>query len=1505
MTRPFTAMTFNSNGLWVRCPPRNGKPGTWRHKHLLATMSRNNCSLVGLQEHHVQAAGTAEKIQTILPSRWRNLAKPSMTERSGVALLWREDVWKLVEEVTGIPDERVLAAVLRDEDGRNWLMIVAHFRNAPREQRQTWAAMEAIQQQKPDIPVIVMADHNATMDPFMDDLEAFEGRKGEESQNVQSARDKARLACVRMQMLDAWRVIFPDPEERVEMGLTRQNRRIDRITVSATLAPAIGGAYTTPIGGSDHRAVLVRLVPRATKGPPNIWRMGSALLSSEGFEDRFEKAMKAIEDLPVWEWWAAVPEVLQRLEMEMPRRRGWDSEVLAMQRALSRSTTTSLAPSACRFLGSRGQDLEPEQGYRRLASMIEASKEKIQQEEVLNMLREELFQAGDRDSRAVRSSRTKHINRLLRQLQERRQMAAVRTADGKLLTAEDEVAQELCRYWGGVMTPVSPPSEAKCQDYLRNMPRRWNAIVGQLWAPPTMSQAEEALRRLDPSSAPGDDGVPASVYRKFPSIFAPRMLQAVETAIREGGMPPSWIKGMTRCVPKTVGAMRADQQCPITLLNSRTKWLTGILKIGLEGVLQTVVPPEQRGFMTGRSMEDHLLEVTRRWRSGAKGVWVSIDFAKAFDSTSHELMAEFLRLLGIPEAVERLILSFLKGPLRFLVGNRLSEQELTPKSGIKQGDVLSPALFSLLTAVLVEKLRAQDPGLRAFLYADDTLIWVPGTPAEVEPKVRELLGLLVEYGEVSGYRLNRTKCAIVPQGWDEEDWPKEVAGLSVAKKTRYLGVWLGQVGEEEQYQGPLAKAMTKASFLARLPLSTAEKVKVLETWLYPVLGHVAAVIRPPSRVLSRAGQIMRMALGIKSWTLPTLHMTQPEDRGGYKLQRVTDYLHWAHSRTYVNFLRGRDSPVMSRLKQELDEWTNRKGQPYTLQAVDRRTFSWYRVPREGWPTLASSAASYAEFKVPMPSEKLQAEDILSIPLWNSTHFTNSKGRTYYCPPLARRGKWRLRDILDADGSRIIRLWKYIPKTWQEVYTTRTQELKDLAAKGGAQNTGGAEAPGLTDWRMGELSAKLSDVHRPSQRQQEKDWQLLQRRRIPWRLLDFIIRAWWRKLPVATRLAEFKMIPTGTCVLCGGLEDHAHILKKCAALDPMKEIIRSRWRPLVLKDNTWVEPSRICKEHVGLSVTTVQGLLMWTSILARWLVRCDMLNGREEEHEHRVLRRTHAVLSTWGTVPDPLLGMDHVREAQRIIVSHMKRSPLRIPSGWDPGVSRATGPATTKGRTEQAIEVLTLAIRIEGREGFVAATEMPGAEEPWQFCSQGEAGAGEQEAEVMAAMAAMDRVPPDVPMAISTPHMSLAVALMTRTTGEQIRIPGLPQLMERVAARDARTEWRRVGYAAEAEARRRGARAAAAWLHHTFPPPTPPRIQPIELDPETPIGVGLDFEEDLPGGDTPSTVGTAEPGAEQDFDGVIETVEVSSATDTGSESGQRCRKKPRRLSWAGLEDPEPE
>ena len=202
-----------------------------------------------------------------------------------------------------------------------------------------------------------------------------------------------------------------------------------------------------------------------------------------------------------------------------------------------------------------------------------------------------------------------------------------------------------------------------------------------------------------------------------------------------------------------------------------------------------------------------------------------------------------------------------------------------------------------------------------------------------------------------------------------------------------------------------------------------------------------------------------------------------------------------------------------------------------------------------------------------------------------------------------------------------------------------------------------------------------------------------------------------------------------------------------------------------------------------------------------------------------------------------------------------------------------------------------------------ATEMPGAAEPWTFYSQGETGAGEQEAEALAALAPMDRLPPDVPMAISTPNMSMAVALMGHTADNRSRTPGLARLMERVSAGKSLTDWCRMGQAAEMEARARGERRAAEWYHHTFPPPTPPQSQVVELDPDTPIGEGLDFGDDPPLVNTPSTVGTAEPGAEQDFEGIMERVEVSSATNMGSESERRDRKKPRRLIWEGMKDPE--
>ena len=183
--------------------------------------------------------------------------------------------------------------------------------------------------------------------------------------------------------------------------------------------------------------------------------------------------------------------------------------------------------------------------------------------------------------------------------------------------------------------------------------------------------------------------------------------------------------------------------------------------------------------------------------------------------------------------------------------------------------MLSPTIFLLLTAVLISKVRQQLPHVESFLFADDTLFFIPGTPSQVKATLQTLLGLLRSYGDVSGYRLNIDKCGIVCQGPDALPPGTVLYGVRVRTKVKYLGAWLGEASIMDQSQGSLAKLFVKAQFLASLPMRAEEKISALYLWAYPVLRHVAVLFFPTQQVTRKANMAMRVALGIRIWALPT------------------------------------------------------------------------------------------------------------------------------------------------------------------------------------------------------------------------------------------------------------------------------------------------------------------------------------------------------------------------------------------------------------------------------------------------------------------------------------------------------------------------------------------------------------------------------------------------------------------------------------------------------------
>ena len=78
--------------------------------------------------------------------------------------------------------------------------------------------------------------------------------------------------------------------------------------------------------------------------------------------------------------------------------------------------------------------------------------------------------------------------------------------------------------------------------------------------------------------------------------------------------------------------------------------------------------------------------------------------------------------------------------------------------------------------------------MQLFLYADDTLLFIPSTPRQVTTTLKALLRLLQKYAEVSGYRLNIEKCGLVCQGADTIPVGTRLFGVKVRDNVKYLSM---------------------------------------------------------------------------------------------------------------------------------------------------------------------------------------------------------------------------------------------------------------------------------------------------------------------------------------------------------------------------------------------------------------------------------------------------------------------------------------------------------------------------------------------------------------------------------------------------------------------------------------------------------------------------------------------------------------------------------------------
>lgn len=756
---------------------------------------------------------------------------------------------------------------------------------------------------------VIGGDLNCVLDPSVDRSTGFDV-------SPKQTRKVIKKLMAELNLTDTWRCLNPDKREySCFSSVYKTYSRIDYFLISNTLLSKIGKCWYDAILLSDHAPISMTVqLPKALSSPPRF-RFQSRWLQCPDFvkfldqkiDEYFLINTNQTSASIKWEAFKAFlrGEIISYTKYRSKKYHEQLNTIKQKVKELERQIYHKNIP-------------EKQQELLRLkAQYSELTTSKIASN--LLWLKQSYYDHGEKVGKLL-AWRIKKIHT-------ERAINMIKSEDGRQLIDPDEINTSFANYYENLYKSECPnglDDQNRFLDRL-NFPTITEEANRNLETKLTVEELLHALMGMNSGRAPGPDGLPVEIYKKFSTKLLPHLLEVFNESYERGFLPPS-MRAATISLLLKPNKPPSDKTSyrPISLMSCDTKILSKALSKRIETLLPSIINNDQNGFVLNRQAFHNtrrLLNVLFTKQNTKGHAILSLDAEKAFDRIEWGYLFDILKRFGLGEKYLKWIRLLYAEPMAEILTNNRYSTPFKLYRSTRQGCPISPLLFVLAIEPLAMAIRqsAEITGItigrrehRLALFADDIVLFL----SNLDTSLVALNHILNEFGLFSGYRINKSKSALLMLNKEERQHPLIQTQFAIATEgLTYLGIKITPEVDSilSANYNPLVKGVEDMlDGWGSLPISMIGRINIIKMSILPKFLYLfqSIPLPPPASFFNRLKKIITNFI----WNnkRPRLRLSLlylPFDRGGLRLPNMKFYYWAAQLRAAMFYFMNKDVPI--------------------------------------------------------------------------------------------------------------------------------------------------------------------------------------------------------------------------------------------------------------------------------------------------------------------------------------------------------------------------------------------------------------------------------------------------------------------------------------------------------------------------------------------------------------------------------------------------------------------